>query len=284
MRGEISRQGGGIAMLPENDRFYEGAYANKTSFMPRSERLWHVLPLWLINSGYVWTVRRYVSADSTVVELGCAGGVSYFGSRYRMIGCDLSFSSLEASDSYAARIQSDATECIPLADGSVDAIVSSYFWEHITPLDKPKILGDCRRILKPGGKLVFLYDVETENPLIRRFREKEPLLYKSLFVDGDSHLGYQTTVENISIFQKAGFRVLEHKGMEKTWIQSPSVYIKLSEFKNGESFRVLSRFGEGAIFYLWTSFTRLVDSLISPFLPASWARIDRIVLQKEVDP
>jgi hypothetical protein len=55
----------------------------------------HVWPLWLINSGYPWMVRHFVPPGATVVELGCAGGVRYFGQRYRMVGCDLSFSSLK---------------------------------------------------------------------------------------------------------------------------------------------------------------------------------------------
>ena len=90
-----------------------------------------------------------------------------------MIGCDLSASSLAKVVHYSDRIQADASATIPIASDSVDAVISSYFWEHMSPEKKPRILSECRRILRPGGKLLFLYDVETENPLIEWYKEKE---------------------------------------------------------------------------------------------------------------
>ena len=86
---------GVVCTLDHSDDFYEGAYENKVFFLPRNERPWHVWPLWLITSGYLWAVRRFVPPGATVVELGCAGGVRYFGQRYCMVGCDLSLSSLK---------------------------------------------------------------------------------------------------------------------------------------------------------------------------------------------
>jgi SAM-dependent methyltransferase len=268
-------------MVEASDVFYEGAYQNQTKLMPKTERFWHTWPLWFINSGYVWDVRKEVPANSTVVELGCAGGVRYFGKRYRMVGCDISYSALENLPFYELRIMCDASKCIPVVDNSVDAIVSSYFWEHISPDMKPMILKECKRILKPGGKMIFLYDVETRNPLIDIFRKNDPNLYKRLFVENDNHLGYQTSSENIAIFMNAGFRLITHMGLEKTWVQSISVYIKLTDFKGGRIFSFLSKIGGTPLFYLWTAFNRLVDTIICPFLPRSWSRIDKIVLESE---
>lgn len=269
-------------MLDRSDDFYEGAYENKVFFMPRSERPWHVWPLWLINSGYPWTVRRFVNAGATVVELGCAGGVRYFGRRYRMVGCDLSLSSLKRLEFYERRLQTDVAQCIPLPDGSVNAVVSSYFWEHIPPLLKHKVLRECRRILRPGGKLVFLYDLETRNPLILRFKRYDSALYETLFVAGDGHLGYQSLEENLATFRDAGFRVVYHKGMEKTWVLSPSAYTKLAQFGTfGRCvWSMASRLGRKPFFYPYTALLRLVDTLICPWLPADWARIDIVVCEK----
>ena len=140
---------GVVRTLDTNNKFYEGAYNNQVKFLPVNENPWNIWPLWLINSGYEWTVRRVVPAGSNVLELGCAAGVRYFGSRYKMVACDLSETALLKLDFYCTRIQADASKCIPLPSGSVDAVVSSFFWEHINPLDKPKILAECHRILKP---------------------------------------------------------------------------------------------------------------------------------------
>jgi SAM-dependent methyltransferase len=274
-----------VSFLEKDDPFYEGAYRNRTNFLPRSEQLWHVWPIWLINSGWVWQVRKHVPAGAAVIELGCAGGVAYFGRRYHMIGTDVSRGSLEGTAKlYRVCLQADVAACIPLPDRSVDAVVSSFFWEHIPPSRKPNILGECRRILRPGGKLVFLYDVETENPLIRRFKQNNGSLYEKLFIEGDGHLGYQRPVENLAIFQEAGFRVVEHQGMEKTWLQSPSAYTKLAQFETSGR-RVLawaSRLGHRPLFYPYTALVRVIDTLICPWLPVKWARIDLVVCEKEV--
>lgn len=281
---EYPVQNGVVRTLDCADNFYEGAYENQVRFQPRSEKPWHTWPLWLINSGYLWAVRRFVPPGASVVELGCAGGVRYFGQRYHMVGCDLSFSSLRKLEFYELRVQSDAAVCIPLPDGSVDAVVCSYFWEHIPPTVKPNILAECQRILRPGGKLVFLYDVETENPLIRRYKKCNGALYEKLFIEGDGHLGYQRPAENLAMFEDAGFRVVEHQGMEKTWLQSPSAYTKLAQFRTrGE--RLLawaSQLGQWPLFYPYTFLMRLVDTLICPWLPASWARIDLVVCARRL--
>ena len=93
---EVPVSDGVLRFLAGNtDEFYEGAYASETRYLPRSERPWHTWPLWIINSGYPWMVRGLVPAGSRVLELGCAGGVRYFGTRFRMIGCDLSLASLQ---------------------------------------------------------------------------------------------------------------------------------------------------------------------------------------------
>lgn len=274
---------GVVRTLDKTDEFYEGSYKNQTHFVPRSEKFIHSWPLWLINSGYLWMVRKFVPEGANVVELGCAGGIRYFGERYRMIGCDLSFSSLRGIDFYDRCIQADAGECIGLPDNSVDAVISSYFWEHIPSDIKPNILGECRRILKPGGKLIFLYDVETNNPLISKYKMRNMALYKKLFIDGDGHLGYEYPEENIGAFEKNGFKVERHQGMEKTWLQSPSVYAKLVEFNNSRFLAFLNSLGRAPWFYPYTALVRIMDAIVCPFLPARWARIDMIVAERHVD-
>lgn len=271
---------GVVCTLDNPDDFYEGAYGNQIQFLPRSEKAWHVWPLWLINSGYVWAVRRAVPAGATVVELGCAGGVRYFGQRYQMIGCDLSWAALKSMNFYQTRIQVDAAACIALSDASVDAVISSFFWEHIPPDVKPRILQECRRILRPGGKLIFLYDVETDNPLIRRYKNRDPRLYRQLFLEGDGHLGYQWPVENKFLFETAGFRIEEHCGLEKTWVQGSSVYTKLSQFASGGYLRPFSKLGNTRwLSYLWTALNRCLDVIVCPWLPARWARIVRVIAE-----
>jgi SAM-dependent methyltransferase len=270
-------------LLATTDPFYEDAYHNHTAYLPRGEALWQVWPLWLINSGYLWTVREHVAAARTVVELGCAGGVRYLGRRYRMIGCDVSASSLEAlADVYETLLQVDALRSIPLCNESVDAVVSSCFWEHVPPERKLGLARECARVLRPGGKLVFLYDVETQNPLIERYKRRDAATYQRLFLDGDGHVGYESPEENCSVFEAAGLSVLEHRGLEKTPLQPASVYDKLAEFGGGLApvFRLGRALGKQPLFYPYTGLLRLLDTAVGPRLPERWARIALVVCEK----
>ena len=45
-------------------------------------------------------------------------------------------------------------ENLPLPDGSVDAIISTFAFEHFT--DVPRILAECDRVLAPGGRLILI--------------------------------------------------------------------------------------------------------------------------------
>jgi SAM-dependent methyltransferase len=271
-----------VRLLERTNEFYEGVYQNHMKFVPRSENIWHAWPLWLMHNGYPWVVRQYVPEGSIVVELGCAGGVAYFGQRYTMIGCDVSFSSLQHLPGYVHRLQCDASVCIPLPDGSVDAVVSAYFWEHIPPQVKPAILQECRRILKPGGKIVFLYDVETDNPLINEYKKLDSARYQKLFIDGDGHFGYERPQKNVETFESVGFRILDHSGKEKTFLQSPGVYMKFAELDGtiGRVFNVVQKLGKSPWYYPYTALVRIVDEMVCPMLNDSWARIDMVVAER----
>jgi SAM-dependent methyltransferase len=50
-------------------------------------------------------------------------------------------------------VRQDLTKPLPFADGSVDAVYSSHFFEHIYYSDAHAITRECYRVLKPGGIL-----------------------------------------------------------------------------------------------------------------------------------
>src|SRR5262245_9238388 len=203
--GRFPVEHGVARFLPEADAFYEGRYLNTPRFVPRRDAGPLAWPLWLMNSGYVWAVRRCIPARSRVLEIGCAAGLAYFAGRYRMTGLDLSFASLaRVAPLYEACLQADAC-AIPLPDASVDGVISSFVWEHFPPAVKPEVLTECARVLRPGGALVFLYDVENENPLYRRMKRLDPALYHEILIEREGHLGWQTPAENRALFERAGF-------------------------------------------------------------------------------
>jgi SAM-dependent methyltransferase len=266
-----------VRFLGTTDPFYEGAYLNQVRFLPRSESWYHVWPLWLINSGYVWRVRHHVPAGGVLLEIGCASGVLYFARRYHAIGLDVSLSSLRSVAAvYAQCLQADAASGIPLPDASVDGIASSYFWEHLTEDTKARVLAECFRVLRPGGRLIFLYDVASANPLIARLRRASEPLYREHFLERDGHVGYHTLERNRRFFEAAGFTVREHLSMERSVLQSPSVFSKMRNWPS-RVHRVVSRLSVlgntrigNAAYGLGL---RTFDSTVGVRLPEEWGRI-----------
>ncbi|MGB4775344.1 MAG: class I SAM-dependent methyltransferase [Daejeonella sp.] len=270
-----------VLFLEKPDDFYEGAYMNRIKFLPKTSFFLENLPLWLISNGYLWEVRRSFKKGSQLLELGCASGVDYFGSRFNMIGLDLSFQSLKGLHNYKMGLQADATK-LPLPDASVDGVISSYFWEHIPPPVKELMLQEFKRVLKPGGKIVFLYDVTTNNTVVNLIKKNDINRYNELFLDGDGHFGYETPIENKARFIKAGYKVITHFGMERTCLQSNSVFEKLRHLNGFAGFvgKLGYAISAGRIKgYLYTFFVRLTDETWGRLLGISKSRIIISVLQ-----
>ena len=275
---------GVVRFLDRPDEFYEGRFLHTIQYEPSSES-WHMAwPLWLVNSGYVWSVRKYVPAGRTVVEVGCASGVAYFAHRYKLIGLDLSHSSLrQVADLYAACLQADATQAFPLPDQSVDAVISSFFWEHIPPELKPRVLAQCHRVLAPGGKLVFLYDIDSRNPLYRYLIRRDPELFRRILIEKEGHLGWQTAGANRAVFESNGFRVIDNQGCEKTPMIGPAMYDKVQHWGGwlGRAARVGHRFSRAPWFQAYNGATRVVDATVGALLPLDWSRVVISVCEKQ---
>jgi SAM-dependent methyltransferase len=274
-------ENGVVRFLPGVDDFYEGRFVGASGFVPRDESFLRAWPLWQMRSGWLWAIRAQLPAGSTVVELGCASGVAYFAHRYRMIGLDLSHSSLEmVAGLYDICLQANTTS-IPLPDESVDGVISSYFWEHIPPNEKLAALEEYLRILRTGGKLVFLYDVENESPIYRWMKRRDLDLYRDVLIDREGHAGWETPEENRTQFEKAGLRVLEHTGKEKLLI-SAAMYDKVRQFGGWvRPFAELGyRLSKGPQFYLYNALIRVLDETLCRLLPESWSRVMVSVCEK----
>lgn len=276
---------GVVRFLDSADPFYEGRYVHTIGYLPRADHAPWCWPLWLIKSGYVWAIRSFVPPGATLLEIGCASGVAYLARRYRVVGLDLSLASLaQVADLYSSCLQADITTRIPLPDASVDAIASSFVWEHIPPEQKPHALAELRRVLRPGGRIVFLYDVECDSPLYRRMRRADLRLYREILIDREGHLGWQSPAENARLFRENGFRLISEQGKEKLLI-GPAMYDKVQHWGGGLArlARVGLRFRTGVPFHLYNAAMRIFDETAGRALPHSWSRIVIAAWEKQDD-
>lgn len=130
------------------------------------------------------------------------------------------------------------------------------------------------RVLRPGGKVVFLYDLWTENPLIASYRRAAPERYQSLFLDGDGHLGYQTIKENRVHFRSAGLHITREIFHERTLLQSNPVWQKFSEWPGwrGRVGRLIATLTGGRMWLPMLTLQAATDTTLGRLFPQSYAR------------
>lgn len=119
------------------------------------------------------------SLDDDVVDVGCGTGLLAleFASRARRVwALDISPGMIEAVAANASAaslhnlvaMRADARS-LPLADASVDLVVSCYTLHHLDHPGKLRALREARRVLRPGGRLVVV-DMMFEVSLARTDR------------------------------------------------------------------------------------------------------------------
>lgn len=112
----------------------------------------------------VWSIlvrdffQKYISPDAAVLDLGCG-----YGEFINAIGCgrklamDMNPDAPRFLADNVQFLQQDCSTRWQSADGSLDVVFTSNFFEHLSGKTELKqTLEECFRCLKPGGKLIAL--------------------------------------------------------------------------------------------------------------------------------
>lgn len=94
-----------------------------------------------------------------------------------------------------------AAEELPLADASIDTVVSTF--TLCTVPDPRAALAEARRVLRPGGQLLFCEHGEAPDEPVRRWQRRLDPLWSPLA--GGCHLGRPVP----ALLEEGGFRVAE---------------------------------------------------------------------------
>ena len=116
----------------------------------RKDRVWRVLCERFF--------QRYVSPGDTVLDVGCGyGEFSRHIRAARKIAVDVNPEVRAQLPAEVEFHQGDASDLAPIATASVDVCFSSNFFEHLPSKETlDLVLGECLRVLKPGGRYVAM--------------------------------------------------------------------------------------------------------------------------------
>jgi ubiquinone/menaquinone biosynthesis C-methylase UbiE len=158
--------------------------------------------------------RRVIGAvEGRVLEIGIGSGLNlplYGPPVHSVIGLEPSPELLRMARGRAAGLSASvefleaSAEAIPLDDGSVDAVVTT--WTLCTIPDAPRALAEMRRVLKPAGALLFVEHGRAPEPSVARWQDRLDPLW-SRFAGG-CHLNRKID----DLISGGGFRIdrLEH--------------------------------------------------------------------------
>lgn len=124
--------------------------------------------------------RLELARDAVVLEYGCAHGynaIALSGVAKRVEGIDISKQAVDAGNADIAargitnvRLSVQNAEAMDFADGTFDFVFGSGILHH---LDYAKAMAELRRVLKPGGVVLFTEPLG-HNPAIEYYRKKTP--------------------------------------------------------------------------------------------------------------
>jgi ubiquinone/menaquinone biosynthesis C-methylase UbiE len=133
-------------------------------------------------------------AAGDVFELGCGGGINHefydAGAISSYAGIDPHAGLLDGARAaarakgWAADLREGRGEAIPFADASFDCAVCTF---TLCSVDDPQtVMHELRRVLRPGGTLLFLEHGRAPDPSVRRWQERIEPVWKRLA--GGCHL------------------------------------------------------------------------------------------------
>jgi ubiquinone/menaquinone biosynthesis C-methylase UbiE len=178
----------------------------------------HLLNLAMTTEG-VRAERTRCLADvtGTVLEIGFGSGLNlpfYSSAVTKVVGIDPSATAAKlarariAAAPFAVEVMGLSAETIPAADASFDNVVSTF--TLCTIPDPARALSEMRRVLRPGGRLVFVEHGLSDDAGVQRWQQRLNGVQQMVF--GGCHLNRPIS----TLIAQAGFEVthLEHAYMK----------------------------------------------------------------------
>lgn len=161
---------------------------------------------------------------SVVLDVGCGVGLRFVARRAsRACGVDLAPTRLKSAATIYDEVSVASILKLPYPDGSFDAIVSVDVMEHIPAEVKNAAIAEMLRVLKPGGRMMHVLDLDSQKPLYR-WAMRDAALWKKYFIDQMGHYGLETATRALERFDSFGMKRLAAEATNRTFLQHPENY------------------------------------------------------------
>lgn len=232
----------GIARFVEGDIPHDSRWT--TSY--REQRGWGPLG-WLLRRNIHWGIphllrpmlARLGRYPLEIVDLGCGGGWEFLTEFGRVTGVDYGAGALQSAASIYNRVIRSQVERLPLSDRSVDAVVSIWMFEHLTERQFVAALREIKRVLRPGGRLIFFVDLDSSKPIIR-WAKCFPEEYTRHHIDAVGHYGLRSLRYTKFLLQHEGFVENETITVNKSSLLQPVTALWMFNNELGHRSRILS--------------------------------------------
>ncbi|HWP92013.1 MAG TPA: DUF3048 domain-containing protein [Thermodesulfobacteriota bacterium] len=155
-----------------------------------------------------------------IVDLGCGGGWEFLTGFGHVTGVDYRTAALKSAASLYDRVILSSVDKLPFADNSADVVVSIWLFEHLPERQFVATLREVRRILRPGGRLIFFTDLDSSKPILR-WAKQFPELYARHHVDAVGHHGLRSLRYTKFLLQREGFVENETVAVNKSSLLQP---------------------------------------------------------------
>ena len=178
----------------------------------------HLVNLSMRNSRMApYRERILARAEGRVLEIGVGSGENlplYTNRANEIVGVEphprlLAMASLKRSRVRTKLIEGSA-ESLPLDDSSIDTVVTT--WTLCTICDVERSLQEMRRVLRPGGQLLFVEHGLSPDHSVRKWQNRLNPVWKK--IAGGCHLNRPIA----DLIEAAGFRISR---LDKGYMQGP---------------------------------------------------------------
>lgn len=184
-----------------------GEYAARGDYHRAPDRGWDYLPTYLAKMARVRSYLDALPASTTVLDAGCGEGVlvEEYAGRLPIVGLDPNYT--------APHVRQGSLTALPFTDSAFARVLCLDVLEHLAYEDQPKALAEIHRVLGSDGEALISV------PNLAHLQSRVHFLLRGRLIRTASevkHPGDRPAAEYVTLFERAGFRVVQRQGIFPT--------------------------------------------------------------------